>query len=286
MKYLLCCVFCLLLLLAGCSGKRHYASNLMGYLYPDQQKTVAQGQPVLKLPIRVGIAFVPDSSGVGNEPFSSWSGHQGPYHALSENERMALMEQVATEFRSYDFIDEIELIPTAYLTPGGGFDNLQQIRTMYGIDVIALVSYDQVQHTDEGVLSLSYWTIVGAYVIKGEKNSTNTLIDAAVFHIPSQTLLFRAPGKSFIKGSATPVNLNEQLRNDAAAGFTDATRDMIINLKIQLEHFQEKVKQQPEKYQIETRPGYSGRSYGSSLDGGFAIMLLAGIALAGWRSKR
>ena len=252
----LCIVLSLAVLIAGCSGKRHYSSSLMGYLYPEEQKVVQKGQPTLELPIRVGIAFVPDSTATGSEAFHTWSGHQGTYHALDEKERMDLMESVADEFRDYDFIESIELIPSAYLSPRGGFDNLQQVSTMYDIDVIALVSYDQVQHTDEGLLSLSYWTIVGAYVVQGEKNSTSTLIDAAVFHIPSKNLLFRAPGKSLVKDSATPVNLNEQLRNDAVEGFGAATEDMIINLQIQLDLFQEKVKRQPERYNIETKASY------------------------------
>lgn len=283
----LCIVLSLAVMVAGCSGKRHYASSLMDYLYPNEQKVAQHGQPTLELPLKVGIAFVPDTTATGNEAFSSWSGHQGAYHALGEKERMDLMASVADEFRDYDFIESIELIPSAYLSPRGGFDNLQQVSTMYDIDVIALVSYDQVQHTDEGLLSISYWTIIGAYVVQGEKNSTSTLIDAAVFHIPSKNLLFRAPGKSFVKDSATPVNLNEQLRNDAVEGFDAATDDMIVNLQIQLELFQEKVKRQPEKYNIETKASYQGsRSYGGSLGGVFSLTIFAGIAAAYLRDKR
>lgn len=282
----LCFAFCLMFLTAGCSGKRHYSSSLMGYLYPKEQKVVQQGQPVLKLPLKVGIAFVPDTTASGREAFSSWSGHRGVYHALSEAERMDLLASVAGEFRDYDFIENIEIIPSAYLTPKGGFDNLQQVRTMYDIDVIALVSYDQVQHTDEGLLSISYWTVIGAYIFKGEKNSTNTLVDAAVFHIPSKNLLFRAPGRSFVKGRATPVNLNEQLRSDASEGFTAATRDMVANLKIQLGLFEEKVKQQPEKYRIETRSDYRGpKSFGGSLGAFSSIALLIGMT-AVWHNDR
>ena len=132
---------------------------------------------------------------------------------------MDLMERISAEFRSLPFVRDIDLIPTDYLTNGGGFTNLDQIRTMYGIDVITLVSYDQVQHTDEGMLSLSYWTIVGAYTVKGEKNDTSTMVDAVLYDIPSRKLLFRAPGTSRVKGSSTLVNLSEQLRTDSLNGF-------------------------------------------------------------------
>ncbi|NIQ95366.1 MAG: rhombotarget lipoprotein, partial [Desulfuromonadales bacterium] len=69
---------------------------------------------------------------------------------------------IAADFRRHDFIGRIELIPAPYLRPGGSFANLDQIRTMYGVDAMALLSYDQVQYTDEDLLSLTYWTIVGA----------------------------------------------------------------------------------------------------------------------------
>ena len=116
---------------------------------------------------------------------------------------------------------------------------------MYGIDVIALLSYDQVQHTDENFLSLSYWTIVGAYFFKGEKNDTSTMIDAMVYDIESRKMLFRAPGVSHVKHSATLVNLSEQLRADSRQGFEKAAEDLAVNLKIQLDLFQEKLKEMP-----------------------------------------
>lgn len=271
------------LLMAGCAGKRHYSSSLMDYLYPNTQKEVSPSTPVLELPVKVGIAFVPNQSASGNEAFSSLRGNRRQYSSISEKERMELMSMVAEEFKKHDFIDDIELIPSGYLTSRGGFDNLEQIRTMYNLDVIALLSYDQVQNTDEGFLSLSYWTIIGAYIVQGEKNSTNTLMDAAVFHIPSKSLLFRAPGTSFVKGKATPVNLDEQLRNDAAEGFQLATQNMIENLKIQLAQFQEKVKKQPEKYQVTRR---AGSSYGGSLQPQQVLLLIAIAGLAGFLSRR
>ena len=150
------------------------------------------------------------------------------------------------------------MIPSAYLTPGGSFTNLSQIQTMYGIDVIALVSYDQVQFTDAGVLSLSYWTIVGAYVVSGEKNDTSTLLDTVVYDISSRKMLFRAPGTSKVEGRATPVNLSEELRADSIAGFEKAADNMTRNLQSQLEAFKEKIKEAPANVKISHRPGYSG----------------------------
>lgn len=274
------------LLVSGCAGKRHYSSSLMGYLYPQSQQEVSPSMPVLNLPLKVGIAFVPNQEVKASRNFWSWNRHLPKVLPLSEKERMELMDGVAAEFKETDFINHIELIPSAYLTAYGGFDNLDQVRTMYGLDVVALLSYDQVQNIDEDFMSLSYWTIIGAYIVRGEKNSTNTLIDAAVFHIPSRSLLFRAPGTSFVKGKATPVNLDEQLRKDSSVGLQLASLTLIDNLKIQLDLFQQKVKEQPERYQVTYR---SGSSYGGSMSGWLSIfMVLVGVVagVTRWSGKK
>ena len=177
---------------------------------------------------------------------------------LTETDKITLLEKVAENFRKYEFVSEIEVIPSAYLTAGGGFSNLDQIKTMYGIDIVALVSYDQVQFTDEGLLSLTYWTLVGAYVISGEKNDTSTMLDTVVYDIKSRKMLFRAPGTSNVKGNSTPINLSEELRTDSKKSFEEATNQMINNLDIQLENFKTKIKENPEKVKIVHQKGRSG----------------------------
>ena len=179
---------------------------------------------------------------------------------------------MAENFRGYDFVSDIEVISSAYLTPGGGFQNLEQIRTMYGIDVIALVSYDQVQFTDEGFLSLTYWTLVGAYVVSGEKNDTSTMLDTTVYDIQSKKMLFRAPGTSEISGNATPINLSEELRADSMQGFNLATDSMIANLDAQLSRFREKIKKNPEQIKVVEREGYSAGGAIGAVE--LALMLL------------
>ncbi len=254
-------------MMAGCAVKStHQASSVVQYLYPHKAEKVEEPSiPTLNLPLRVGVAFVPEESRFAR------------FH-LSEKDKMDLMQKVSAEFRSYPFVKTIELIPSPYLVPGGSFSNLDQVRTMYGVDVIALLSYDQVQHTDEGILSLSYWTLVGAYLVKGEKNDTSTMLDAAVYDIPSRRMLFRAPGLSRVKGTATLVNVEEQLRLDSLRGFHDASEDLVGNLRQQLEFFQEKVRTQPEEVRVVHRPGYSG---GGSIDG-LSLGILVALGGACW----
>lgn len=235
-------------------NEHHRANSLYSYLYSGQTGHVdTETIPVLSLPLRVGIAFVPGASASGRAGYSF-----SDDAAFSENQKMDLTKQISDQFKSYPFVKSIEHIPTAYLTPRGGFANLEQIRTVYGVDVMVLLSYDQVQFTDQGLLSLSYWTIVGAYVIEGEKNDTQTMLDGAVYDIASHKLLFRAPGLSKVKGSATPVNLSRQLREDRERGFKEAATNLVAGLKVQLEEFRERVKSAPTEYKIVNKPGYAG----------------------------
>jgi rhombotail lipoprotein len=273
--------------LSGCGtltgSSQHRATSVVQYLYPGRKDPVAKaGIPVLRLPLRVGVAFVPDEQVKSSQTsftkalFGGAHDEQGA-PVITERDKMALMQTVSERFKKYPFVGSIELIPSAYLTPGGSFDNLEQLRSMFGIDVIALLSYDQVQFTDEGFLSLTYWTLGGAYLVKGEKNDTRTLMDAVVYDIESRKLLFRAPGVGTVKASSTPVNLSEQLRADSRKSFELAANDLAANLDQQLELFREKVKNAPEEYQVVHRPDYKGGggTGGTDVGGGFALVVLA-----------
>jgi len=258
-----------ILAVCACQTPRQvrHMSSVVQYLYPEKESiVVAPSLPVLSLPVKAGVAFVPSSSdGRSISP-------------LAEKQKLDILEKIAGEFGKYPFIKSVERIPTAYLTTKGGFTNLDQIRTMYGIDVIALISYDQVQHTDEGMLSLTYWTIIGAYVVKGERNDTSTMMDTAVYDIASRKLLFRAPGTSQVKASATPINLSEQLRKDSLEGFLKANDMMMANLHEELGRFKEKVKAKPEDYKFVHEKGYrGGGSFGSIA--AVLILFMGGVAL-------
>jgi rhombotail lipoprotein len=262
-----------LVFIAGCaafsgSNERREASSVMDYLYPKHSTTQVDTPtvPVLSLPLRVGVAFVPEHKNRTGETFVPWENN-----LFTEKEKMALMKQVSDDFKKYPFVQSIQLIPTTYLTPQGGFDNLDQLRQMFGVDVIALLSYDQVQFTDEGFFSFSYVTVVGAWVVKGEKNDTKTMMDTVVYDIASRKLLFRAPGLSQIKASATPVNLNQKLRDDSEKGFQQAATNMVDNLQVELAQFKDRVKSSPEEFKVVAKPGYSGAG---AIDG-FDLLLLS-----------
>lgn len=251
-------------------SKQQRRSSTIEFLYPKGREVTEQPTiPHLRLPMSVGIAFVPDET--------------GNYRTggLSEAQKLDLLEAVAKQFKDQPFIENIEIIPTAYLKAGGGFDNLDQIRTMLGVDVIALVAYDQIQHTDEDWTSLAYWTVVGVFMVPGEKNDTSTMLDTTVFHIPSRKLLFRAPGTSHIKARSTPVNIREELREDAHKGMQQANTQMIANLEGELTRFKKRVKEQPKRFKITRAPGYHG---GGNL-GLTSLLLICLLCLAARRRR-
>jgi rhombotail lipoprotein len=276
------------LMVAGCDSlsserTQHRNTSLYSYLYSNKNGHVdAPTVPTLSLPLRVGIAFVPaDTGSRRNYDYDSLD-----QAAISESQKMALMKQISADFKKYSFVKSIDLIPTTYLTPNGGFANLDQIRTMYDVDVVVLLSYDQAQFTGRDALSISYWTIVGAYVVPGENNETRTMLDAAVYDINSRKLLFRAPGIGDVKHSATPINLTEVLHQDSQAGLQIAATNLTANLQVALEDFRERVtnsialsKQMgtnaPAEYRVAYKPGYTG----SGALGKTETTLLAGLAI-------
>ncbi|MDQ6954018.1 MAG: rhombotarget lipoprotein [Mariprofundaceae bacterium] len=261
--------FCIFLTSCSIMREQHHSSSVVQYLYPDQKdQIITPSIPRLTLPLKVGVAFVPENTLRSQ--------------ALTEIDKMKLMKEVSNHFKQNDFVKSIELIPSSYLQNKGSFTNLDQIRTMYGVDIITLLSYDQTRFTDEGFASFTYWTIIGAYIIPGEKNDTHTMVDATVYDIQSRKMLFRAPGVSHIKSNATPINLSEQLREDSVKSFDLASKDLIRNLDIQLELFKDKIKESPEEYQIIRTQGYTG---GGSLDTSFLALFLL-LTILGLRNKK
>jgi len=270
-------------LMGGCaSGKTKHATSVVDYLFPKtKDPIVTPGIPVLTLPLRVGIAFVPSASGMDmrsgrtSTGFTPFQG--GGELALTEKRKTDLMLEVALNFKKYAFVKNIELIPSAYLTPGGSFANLDQIRTMLELDVIVLLSYDQVQFTDQ-TLNFTYWTMNGPLIVPAQKNDTHTMLDAVVYDISSRKMLFRAPGTSLVNGESMLVDQSQEIRADADRGFSEAAQSMIINLDGQLAQFKEKLKERPEEYKVVRSESYllriGGGGGGGSVDIVMLIMLI------------
>jgi len=251
MKYRLGPAVCLIVIvafIASCTATppklhTHYKTSLIRFLSVDEStiKTQETMEPIITVPLKVGFAFAPSLDyGEG----------------FPEKERMSLMQEIASQFKDFKFVESIEIIPSNYLEEGGGFSNLDKLRQLFDIDVIMLFSYDQSQFKDTGALSITYWTLIGAYFVKGEKNDTHTLMDAALFHIQSRKMLFRASGVNHLKNTATPINLSEQAREDSLSSFREASLDLTKNLKANLYGFRKALRDQTGKFKLKLKPGY------------------------------
>jgi rhombotail lipoprotein len=238
--------------LASCSslvsqntGTNTKSSSLMDFLYPDETSRSEHKPeiPTLKLPVKVGLAFVPSKN---------WR-----RDGIHSKDQIDLLEKVKKSFLIYDYIDRIEVIPSTYLKGGEGFSTLEQVARLYDVDVMALVSYDQVTQSLENNAALLYWTIVGMYVIPGNENTIQTFVDTAVFDIKSKKMLFRAPGINKLTKRTTAVGIDEILSEKSLEGFGLAVTDMTVNLDAELASFKTRVKEE-KIAKIEHRKGYSG----------------------------
>ena len=209
-------------------------ASLVDYLYSGQQPAEKMQQASiteLNIPLRIGIAFVP--------------GVADPKFGITEVEQIRWSTQIKAAFEKYPFVGDLVVIPTAYLKSGGGFDNLRQLATLFNLEVIALLSYDQIQFSEPNKLSMAYWTGIGAYLVPGDQYDIHTVLEATVFDIRTRKLLFRAPGTSNVKGSATWIKFSDSSRQARAEGFDNALAQLIPNFDAALQSFRKQAQDDP-----------------------------------------
>ena len=231
------------------SNQQRSQSSIVEYLYPNNRGTIniEPRIPYLSVPLRVGIAFVPEGCGTFFR------------HDLNEELKTSLLKRVSAQFENKPIIEKVEVIPSTFLRRKGSFTNLRDIKRQFDIDIMVLVSYDQVQYTEKTGLSIIYyWTVVGRYIIEGEKNDTVTLINSAIYDIDSEELLFKSDGKSTIKSKAASAFMSEELRLNSQEGFEDAIDDLIFDLDNNLAQFKEKIKREEVAVNVSYRSGGGG----------------------------
>jgi rhombotail lipoprotein len=257
--------------LFGSGGRQGVSSSLVDYLYPQGEVPPKQEGviPHLQLPLAVGLAFVPSQS--------------SNTQVLSEAQRMKLLNDVKKSFHGRDFIREIAVIPDAYLRSGRGFDALEQTARLYDLDVMALVSYDQVAHSAETTSSFLYWTIVGAYLVEGNKNDVQTFVDTAVFDVATRKLLFRAPGVNEFKSSSTLVDVERDVRAAQQKGFELAMADMTVNLDKELAVFKERIRTDGS---VRVTRAAGSDAGGGGVSSAAFLALLAGLSMFSSRQRR
>jgi rhombotail lipoprotein len=211
-----------------CRPSASSSSSLVEFFYPNSNTPpTLDGVPELHLPLRVGLAFLPGRGGQA---------------ALDAAHQEQLLERIRRRFSDRHFVSEIVVIPDYYLANRRGFEGLQGVQRLYGVDVMALVSYDQVLHEDNNNWSLGYLTIVGAFVLKGDRHDLSTLVDLAVVDPVSRSLVIRAGGVDVRHGSSTLIDEDRDSRNAELQGFSAATDQMIDHLDAALTRVESEVR--------------------------------------------
>lgn len=242
--------------MSSCASHAHNSSSLVEFLYPDGRPPPHQDAiPQLRIPLRVGLAFLP-SNGVNTT---------GGLDAAQQEE---LLERIKQRFSSRKFVADIVLIPDYYLANRRGFAGLEGIQRLYGVDLMALVSYDQVTHLDDNNWSLGYLTIVGAYVLKGSRHDVSTLVDLAVVDPATRSLVLRAGGTDTRHGTATLISSDRETREAATAAYGAATGQMIEHFDTALTKFEADVRSGKAQVQVVRKNDTGHASAGTGAMGG------------------
>jgi rhombotail lipoprotein len=250
----------------GCRSQTRNSSSLVNFLYPDGQPLPASNTiPELHVPLRVGLAFLPSQSSSGSV-------------TLDAPQKQVLLERIRQRFSSRKFVGEIVIIPDYYLANTRGFAGLDGVQRLYNVDVMALVSYDQVMHTDDNKWSLGYLTIVGAYILPGNTQDSATLVDLAVVDPATRSLVLRAGGTYSWHATSTLVDADRKTREASAKGFEEATNQMINNFDVALAAFETDVHEGRANVHIVSRGERVGGFGGGALDW-WALSGLLGLAL-------
>jgi rhombotail lipoprotein len=279
---------CTVMCWPDCARQSHVAasSSLVAFLYPHGAPPAGDAIPELQVPLRVGLAFLPT---------------RGEVHTLDAAHKEQLLEQIRARFASRKFISQIVIIPDYYLSDRGlsdrglsdlglagrsGFEGLEGVQRLYGVDLMALVSYDQVTHVDANNWSLGYVTIVGAALLKGTRHDVSTLIDLAVVDAPSRSLVLRAGGTDTRHGTTTLIQEDLKSRQAGVDGFTAATGQMIDHFDAALTQFEADVRAGKANVRIVSR---GSMVHTSSTGGGGAFSwgwLLALAPIVAMRKRR
>lgn len=245
----------------GCGSERAASTPLVSFLYPDGEVPPPAAAPVMPVPMRVGLAFVPGS--YGNMPAS---------------ERYAVLERIRARFASLRYVESITIVPEGYLNAASGFTGLEQVASLQGLDAVALVSLDQIARRSENDASFLYLTIIGAYLVEGSEHETHTLLDLAVVEPRSRTLLLRAAGTSALAGDATLVGQESAVARQRGRGLEVAASSLMANLSTELDSFATRVRNGTAPITVAKRGSGAGGGGGGAFDA-LSITLLLGLLI-------
>ena len=215
----------------------------MGFLYPDGKIPNDLSSPVLRLPLRIGLAYIPEI---------------GRNNHIEPAVKLQLLNNIKQQFEGLRYVQSIEIIPQMYVSGGRKSNQLQQIQQLYQLDVMALVSYDQIVNRKENLLAVTYLTIVGNYIFPGSHFKVSTLLDMALIDLKTKRLLFRAAGSHGSKGATAEAYTRHQYDQHQSNGFVVAMNQLTENLSHELQAFEQRLraKDPNDDIKVEAKKGY------------------------------
>lgn len=223
MKYSAIILMACLLLCSGCASYNNSLrtvqrqSNLASFLFSGNAPQAPAQKAPLHLPAKVGIAFVPGDPASSNIP---------------ETTQKEVIEAVRSQLAKHTkYVAGAQAIPSIYLTPRGGVQNLEQVAQQFGVDVIVILGANQFQkHERNSLAALLDVTIIGQYLIPGNTVDTATVLEAAVYHVPSRALIFRTDGASQKRSRSTDYGSSQTAQNDAVSSILDASKKLVVSI--------------------------------------------------------
>lgn len=211
-----------MLLAAGCAcagtvQTEQRESNLAAYLFGGTQPSSPAQKVPLTLPARVGVAFVPGDPATAPIP---------------ETTRKEVMDSVRAELaRHTKYVASTQAIPSSYLRPKGGISDLEQVARQFEVDVIVLLAANQFQRNERNSLAAFLdLTVIGYFALPGTTVDTATVLEAAVYHVPSRALIFRADGAAETSSLATGYGTEGRKQRDAVTSISGASKKLVTSI--------------------------------------------------------
>jgi rhombotail lipoprotein len=134
---------------------------------------------------------------------------------------------------------------------------------------------------------LGYLTIVGAYVLKGNRHDVTTLLDLAVVDPVTRSIVLRAGGTDTRHGTTTLVKESSEARESRSRGFSGATDQLIENFDAALTKFESDVRAGKANVRVVSKPSQQSSGGGGSGGGGaldwISLLGLVAVVAAGLR---
>lgn len=222
MKTILIILLTSLMLCAGCAcGVNAYTiqrqSNLGTFLFGGNEPSRPAQKVPLTLPARVGVTFAPGDPASANIP---------------ETTKKEVIESVRSQLAKHTkYVAAAFSIPPTYLIPKGGVSNLEEIARQFDVDVIVILGANQFQkHERNPLAAFMDITIIGAFIIPGNTVDTSTVLEAAIYHVPSRALIFRTDGVDEKSSRSTGVGSSQAAQNDAVSSIEEASKKLVVSI--------------------------------------------------------